>query len=61
MEPLKEQLTNLMQARIGWAKAEAYAEDVVAYMERKNMLVAKEHDLFLQFIPLREGRDETDN
>jgi hypothetical protein len=34
-------MTNLMQARIGWAKAEAYAHDVVEWMARQGLEVGR--------------------
>ena len=42
LDELEEAFTNIMQARIGWAKAEAYAKDVVNYMRRQNLIVTKE-------------------
>ena len=43
-EELAQALTELMQARIGWAKAEAYARDVTDWMRRKGLVVARESD-----------------
>ena len=39
LDEFREALTSLMQARIGWAKAEAYARDVTDWMRRQDLIV----------------------
>ncbi len=41
IEEFRESVINLMQARIGWAAAEAYANDVVGWMKRQQLVVMK--------------------
>lgn len=41
LDELEEAFTNILQARIGWAKAEVYSKDVVDYMRRQKIIVIK--------------------
>lgn len=61
LSEVKYQLECLFQARVGWARAEAYANDVTAWMRRQGITVWKEVKDNVEGSPRqRRERDSTD-